>query len=412
MHKTCCLGESQYIDDEVLWRQDGNSFAAAYASRPITKDGELVGAVISFRDVSELKAVTADLEQAMHRAEESTQAKSDFLANMSHEIRTPMNAIIGLSHLLLGTELNNQQHNYLSKINGSATNLLSLINDILDFSAMEAGEFIIESTVFDLNEQVLVGLSAMADSKAEHKGLAWSCELAADVPMGLNGDAKRLSQVLNHLLDNAIKFTESGDVQLRISCEPKQLELKQLELKQHEQLLLRFELEDSGIGMSEDECKRLFQSFSQADSSATRKYGGAGLGLTICAELVALMQGEMGVDSTPGVGSTFWFTARLGYQLATAAVSQPLLPPPVTSVSEELSEELSLDEKAKIQPLIVRLRKLLVANDGDAIELLDELLLLLGNSDEAGQFKAVSRKVAAYEFEQALVLLNEVVLRN
>jgi len=252
-------------------------------------------------DITDLKTIQTELASAKEAAEGATRAKSDFLSNMSHEIRTPMNAIIGLSHLALGTELTRKQQDYLSKISSSANNLLGIINDILDFSKIEAGKLDMECVDFDLIE-VLDNFANVIAVKASEKGLELIVDLADDVPMGLKGDPLRLNQILINLANNAVKFTEKGEIAVRIEVLQRDVEDVQL----------RFAVRDTGIGMNEDQRGKLFQAFSQADSSTSRKFGGTGLGLSISKRLVELMDGEIGVASQAAVGSEFHFTARFG----------------------------------------------------------------------------------------------------
>ena len=269
-----------------------------------TRELGLVNARLT-HEVAKRAEHEAQLSQAKEVAEAASRAKDEFLANMSHEIRTPMNAVIGAANLLSDTEVSAEQHDYVEIIGQNADSLLSVINDILDFSRIEAGKLAIERLELNL-ETLMSGVLDTVAIRSREKGLELAHELHPTVPVLLHGDPNRLRQILVNLVGNAVKFTDSGSVTVRVS----------LDEQSDTQATVRFSICDTGIGIPEDGLDRLFQAFSQVDSSTTRRYGGTGLGLAISKQLAELMGGRIGVESAPGRGSTFWFTAVLDRQPA------------------------------------------------------------------------------------------------
>ncbi len=294
-------GEARGGSEDIYWRKDGTSFPVEFAASPMLEDGRVEGAVVVFHEIAERKRAEVALRQAKSVAEAASRAKSEFLANMSHEIRTPMNAILGLVHLIQQTDLSSRQRDYAQKIRVSAQSLLGILNDILDFSKVEAGKLELERVEFRLDD-LLQNLAVIIGAAAQDKDIEVLFSVGPEVPLDLVGDPLRLQQVLINLAGNAIKFTEAGEVVVSVRA---------VEVTE-DRTVLAFSIRDTGIGIDADQKERLFQAFSQADSSTTRRYGGTGLGLAICTRLVALMGGVMDVSSEPGQGSDFHFTAVFG----------------------------------------------------------------------------------------------------
>jgi len=326
----------------------------------------LVGLIV---DITPLKNAEREAQQARAAAEAAAAAKADFLANMSHEIRTPMNAIIGLTHIALQTEMTPKQRGYLEKVDAASKSLLGIINDILDFSKIEAGMMPIETVDFSLGE-VIDRVMDLSIHKAEDKGLRLQVDCAQDVPDGLRGDPLRIQQVLMNLVSNALKFTDDGEVVISVR--------RAAGADGH--VRLHFEVRDTGIGMNEDEQARLFAPFTQADTSTTRRYGGTGLGLSICKRLVGLMGGEIGVDSTPGKGSRFFFDVPVDVG-ANPDIRQ------ATTKRDEL-------------PPVLRGKRVLLVEDNEvnremAVEILSAAGLLVDTA--ANGLEAVERVAAGYD---------------
>ena len=295
--KTITAGNA-WRGENVNKRKDGTLYNESTIITPIlNRNGTITHYVAVKEDVTQLKKREEELRQARRKAEEATETKSVFLANMSHEIRTPMNAIIGLAYLALKTELTAKQYDYISKIHSAGASLLRIINDILDFSKIEAGKMQLDNSPFMLDE-IMDGVFNLTHAQANAKGLEFLYNVASDIPQNLIGDPLRLSQILTNLINNAVKFTSSGSITVT----------GQLLNRTGRKVELQFSVTDTGIGMSQEQVDKLFQAFSQADASTTRKYGGTGLGLTISKRLIEMMGGSVWVNSIPEVGSTFSFS--------------------------------------------------------------------------------------------------------
>ncbi|MEL7564455.1 MAG: response regulator [Dehalobacterium sp.] len=293
-------GESAHADDEVFWRADGAAFPVEYYSYPQYRDGEVVGAVVTFTDITERLESRNAIIKAKEEAEAANKAKSQFLASMSHEIRTPMNGIIGFLQILENTELNKEQLEFINTIKTSTDTLLAVINDILDISKIESGKLELEHISFDIRSTIETTVIPFA-AKASEKGIELNMLIRSNIPRFVMGDPTKLRQVIGNMTSNAIKFTDQGEVFIEVS----------LNNETDTGIELLFTVRDTGIGMSKEEINKLFKPFTQADSSSTRKYGGTGLGLAICKSIVEIMQGRISVVSEKGKGSIFKFTVAL-----------------------------------------------------------------------------------------------------
>jgi two-component system, sensor histidine kinase and response regulator len=385
-------------------RRDGSLVDVEAFSVPLRREGNYSGAVLLYQDITERKRSEEELLRAKEAAEAANRAKSEFLANMSHEIRTPMNGIMGMTELVLDTDLTPEQREYLTLAKTSADSLLSLINDILDFSKIEAGKLDMESVDFDLSDCVGETMKTLS-LRAHQKGLELAFEIGPDVPHAIVGDPGRLRQIIVNLVGNALKFTEKGEVVLSAT----------MEAREREDVVLHFVVADTGIGIPSQKLSAIFEAFQQADGSMTRKYGGTGLGLTISSRLVDLMGGRIWVESELGKGSRFHFTSRLRLQKKPARKIVPRDPSTLHGMHVLIVDDNATNREILVKLLAIWHMRPAVAGSGAvALALLEEahasrddflLILLDAQMPEMDGFTLAEQIQSHHDWPAATVMM-------